>query len=107
VSKVYERRSYPRFTADLETEYTSGDSVATVQAVTRTFNISKGGLALSLNRSVPAGRKIHLRIKMPYGSETVDAVGRVVWVKPTARNGVRKRMPAWSSCAWTTRARKS
>jgi Tfp pilus assembly protein PilZ len=84
--KMVEKRSHPRFATDLEAEYATSDLVASVQATTHTFNISKGGVAISVNRSVSPGKAIRLRIKLLYGSEVINAWGRVAWVKPTERN---------------------
>jgi len=79
-----ERRRYPRYRRYLEVAYETGDTVG-ISCATNTFDISRGGLSMPVNKAIKLGKKINLRIKLPYYDKEVTAQGRVVWKGPVRR----------------------
>ena len=70
----------PRAPVALEVQF--GDAADAARAYTR--DISTGGLALSTNKPLPKGTRVNIQVKVPGLSESVRALGEVVWSRPDA-----------------------
>jgi Tfp pilus assembly protein PilZ len=81
VRKMKEKRVYPRFNTDLEAEYSFDCKIFGMQSASRVVNISRGGIAMTLNKSISEGDKILVKIKIPQDGREIAVIGRVAWVK--------------------------
>lgn len=79
-----ERRRFHRYQVTLEVEYHFTNDVD-IQSKTYTLNISEGGISIPLNKAVKCGKKINLRLKLPYEDREINAVGKVVWRSPLTK----------------------
>ena len=79
--KMKERRIYPRFNTDLEAEYSFDNKIFGMRSTSRAVNISRGGVAMALNKSIGEGEKILVKIKVPEDGREIAVIGRVAWVK--------------------------
>ncbi len=70
----------PRAPVALEVQF--GDAADAARAYTR--DISTGGLAISTSRPLPQGTRVNIQVKVPGLSESVRALGEVVWSRPDA-----------------------
>lgn len=81
VMKMRERRIYPRFDTDLEAEYSFDSPIFGMRSRSKVVNISRGGVAMTLNKSIAEGDEILVKIKIPADSREIAVIGRVAWVK--------------------------
>jgi c-di-GMP-binding flagellar brake protein YcgR len=81
VRKMRERRMDARYPSELEAEYSFDSSIIGIKSPTRTFNISKSGVGLTLSRAIEDGDEILIKIKIPLGNREISAIGEVEWTK--------------------------
>ena len=72
-----ERRSHARFNKDLEVEY-SVEKKPRLD-ISRTLNLSKGGMKLLLDEKLPKGAILDLKVFLPEKKRAVEIEAEVVW----------------------------
>src|SRR3989338_9041243 len=85
VSTMKERRRYERFKAILEVEYNAEDGFS-ITAIADALDISESGVSIPLTTAIKPGQKVKIRIKLPSEGKEIEAVGKVVWMKPINKN---------------------
>ena len=85
---MVERRKYPRFKISHMLKYSDAerDSSLRNEGVTRTVDVSRGGLRITRESTIPIGKILNLKIYTSPGAEPVEATGRVVWVRKVHDN---------------------
>jgi c-di-GMP-binding flagellar brake protein YcgR len=84
-----ERREYPRKEESLEIEYGLENAVLGLSAKTYTYDISRGGVSIPLNKAIKPGATINMRIKIPPDGKEITILGKVIWKRHS--NGGRAR----------------
>jgi len=73
------RRRHSRLPVSLEVQYRTQGSFL----VSYTFNLSKGGLFLETQDSLPIGTALTVRLIIPGAEKPIETDARVVWVRET------------------------
>ncbi len=73
-----DRRRCDRYDTSLEVEYDFENGID-IQSKTHTVNVSEGGISIPINKAIDTGKKINLKLKVPYRDKEIKAVGKVVW----------------------------
>ena len=83
----FERRKHPRFSIDLPVEYWKMDS--SVSAISRTGDISEGGLLLYFPEQIEYGQVLRLKLFFQSGNELsrIEAKAEVVWKESPFEEG--------------------
>lgn len=77
---MQEVRKFMRFNCSVKVNYETVDEYAHPKdAYTR--DVSRGGLGLILNETLPTQSKIKLHIQIPREREPIEAVAEVIWVR--------------------------
>ena len=82
---MQERRRSKRYKTALEVEYDVENAIG-IHSKTQTFNISENGVSIPLNKAVRPGKKINMKLKLPYNDREINAISRVAWRKPFDEN---------------------
>ena len=81
-----ERRHYKRFNAQLETNYTKAEGLVTISSLSRSDDISAGGLRATFSRIIKTGDSILIQLKL-HSNKRLVILAKVVWSKPMNGNG--------------------
>jgi hypothetical protein len=80
-----EMRTFPRLSLACDIEYKLSSSQAVTddkkQGISKTRDISKGGICLITYEPLHKGDILHLKLKLQGIERTIEAVGRVVWTE--------------------------
>lgn len=77
---MQEVRKFMRFNCSVKVNYDMVDEYANPKdAYVR--DVSRGGLGLILNETLPTQSKIKLHIQIPREKEPIEAVAEVIWVR--------------------------
>lgn len=76
-----ERRKYVRLSANVEVKYTVIGKPGEIKVFST--NISAGGLCITTEKSLVADTPLQLEIKIPDLKDSIPALARVVWQKPS------------------------
>jgi Tfp pilus assembly protein PilZ len=80
------QRAHPRFALEIDAEVRTGQFIVPA----RTRNVSRGGLAITTQKSLPVGAVVTVSLSLVFGargaetamSEPLPLQGRVVWCSP-------------------------
>ena len=76
-----ERRSHTRFNKDLEVEY-SVEKKPHLK-ISRTLNLSKGGMKLLLDEKLPKNTILYLKLSLPEKRQIIEIDAEVIWTNDT------------------------
>lgn len=77
---VEERRKFPRLPLNVSVEYTILAHKEAENILTRSKNISAGGIRIILLEKVEPGTLLELKISFPESKDPIVSTGRVAWI---------------------------
>lgn len=80
-----ERRKFPRYDVALDVEYDATNDFE-IHSKTSTINVSEVGMSIPLNKAIHPGKKLDLKLRLPYKDKEIDVKGKVVWRKALDKN---------------------
>lgn len=74
-----DRRSTKRYDLQLKLTYSDPANKSLNESLTR--NISRSGLRFSLNKKIPKGTLLDIKVEDPFGNTLVSSRAKVTWVE--------------------------
>lgn len=76
---MVEKRKYMRFDVPVDIEYMVTGSNLSIEGISTTRNLSREGMQLVLDKDLPPGTEIEIKIRIPADAVPVYAKGVIVW----------------------------
>ncbi|KPK38945.1 MAG: hypothetical protein AMJ78_09240 [Omnitrophica WOR_2 bacterium SM23_29] len=84
---MIEKRKYMRFDVPVDIEYMVTVSTLSIEGTSTTKNLSREGMQLILDKDLPPGTEIDIKIRIPEDVAPIYAKGIIVWNDKLEKKG--------------------